>query len=292
MWVAALIGVVAATAPTPSADPFAAAPSPGVQRMLQAQCRNPDTVLPDLRTAEQTPDQSLAKAKLDAVVANCGTNEASFLARQVRAYLALRDKDYDLALRLLEPVTRPMRRSLGVEVNWTAMLALAGKGDVAGFQAERGRILAEADQALTAEGGPFQGRRIETFQVGGNQVTAYQARVPQGQFVRLTEFVITPPGPLALPRSVMLTEDDTARAVMQQTAAKAPAADFVDAYDCHRHVTLKMLPTKDGAPPPYPEIKALVVGFLQGSGGAISSMTPGADNMSACRWAEFITPGL
>ncbi len=282
--------MVAAAASTPPSNP----PSP-LQAKLQAQCHDADSVVPDLTAALQAlkaKDDATAKGKLDGIVANCGSSPASYIARSIRADLALKDKDYDQALKLLEPVPRPARKPIGARSSWTAMQALAGKGDVAGFQAERARLLAAVDQALTAQAGPFQGRKLESFQAGGAQVTAYQARVPQGPFLRLTEFIIVPPGPLALPRSVMLTEDANARQLMQATAAAAAAPDFVDQYDCNQHVTLKMLPAPGGQPPAYADVKALVVSFLQGSGGGVSSMAPGADNMSACHWPQYVTPGL
>ena len=286
MLFAALIGVIAATAPPPK-------PLSTLNAKLQAQCQNADTVVPDLAAGLQAlkaNDGVLARSKFDGIVANCGVAPASYIARAIRADLALKDKDYDLALKLLGPVPRPARKPIGARSSWTAMQAFIGKGDAAGFQGERARLLAAVDRTLGPDG-PYQGRKIESFDVNGTQVTAYEARLTQGAFVRLTEFIIVPPGPMALPRSVLLTDDVNARTIMKQTGAVA-APDFVDQYDCNQHVTLKMLPAPDGQAPPYADVKALVVAFLQGSASGVSSMTPGADNMSACHWPQYVTPGF
>jgi hypothetical protein len=285
MILAALVAVATTAAPAPPAVDLATA--------LRQQCRTSESVLPDFNAgiaAAKAKDFATAKAKFDAVIDNCGTSSAAAIPREMRAELALQDKEYDLALKLLAPVPRPARKPLGSRPSWTAMMALKGKGDIPGLKTERTHLLAAVDASLGAADGPYQGRKVESFELNGAHVVAYEARVPQGVFVRLTEFIITPPGPDALPRSVLLTDDLNAHQMAKQNNAGTVPA-FVDLYDCNSHVTLKMLPETGGQPPPYADVKAVVVAWLQGQASWTSSISIPADGQ-ACHWPQYVTPGL
>jgi hypothetical protein len=274
----------AAATPAPAAD---ARRSALLQRM-KLQCRAAELALADLSAglaAATVQDWTGAKARFEAVIANCGVSPASQPARILRAELAWRDKDYAGVLAWLKDTPRVGPSRLNLTASMLAMRADREVGDKAAFARERSALEAAEAHAL-ASGGEVLG----SFDVDGTRVSAYRVNLAQGSFQRLIAFTVSPADPLALPESLMLTDDRAARAVVKQVGKGGEQAPyFLDAYTCFGHVTVKMVPGAGDQPPGYDTLKPLVIDYLKARSGASSQAAP---TDVACAWPQYVAPGL
>jgi hypothetical protein len=170
---------------------------------------------------------------------------------------------------------------LGSRPGWMLLLAYQKLKDEKGFAAQRAKLLAAVDRALSDPAGAAKGRRIERFDVGRYHFAAYEAQVEQGLFVRTTEFIISTDDPLDPPTSILITRNMAA----EQMTTEGPKPLFVDRYTCGEHATLTIVP----APLTYEKARTRVTAFLSGDQTEISRQTP---TQTGCAWPSYITPGL
>ena len=260
---------------------------PALMQQLRLQCRDAEAVLPTFGAAlqaEKLKDEPTARKAWEAVIDNCGTSSASYPPRIFRAEMAWREKDYAGVLSWIGPVSRVGPLRVNLMSSMLAMEADQALGDHAAFVRERTAVEDATQRALTR-----QGQELDRFQVNGTSVVAYSVKLSQGGFLRLMAFTISPANANALPESVMLTDDQNARAIMKQMNKGGAASYFVDAYTCISHATVKMIPGHGDQPPTYEEVKPLVVDYLKTRTWMTSQTRPAE---VACAWPQFVAPGV
>lgn len=225
-------------------------------------------------------DRVAATATLDNIIRVCGDAPIAFAPRVLRADLALADKDHAAGLAALKPVPEGSG-PLGFLRYYIELGLLAGVQDAERAKAVRSQLLAASGKEMT--GPQIKGKFVETFKVGGSTVSAYEAKINQGAFVRHQVFLIEPEDPLALPTSMTITTN-----VMIALIEKNPPY-IVDFYSCDRHVTVTMMKGSGKNPPKYADSKKAVVRWLEGKESGVSSTARGGEG-GACVWPQFVTP--
>lgn len=251
----------------------------------------PSVVQPAVQAAAEAlkrKDVAAAKAAI-APAAACPVRDGpSYAAHVLGADVASRAGDWATVRNLLDGVRILPEAGIGAHTEFLRLTADQGLGDAAAFARDRTAMLAANDRGLAAAG-----RRVETFQAGGAQVSAYEATVDQGSFHRVLEFVIAPDAPFAYPASILLTDDQGAIGLFplpkSQGSGEAAHAWFLDLYTCSSHSTLPPPAAPSGAQAGYAEVKARVIATLSASPPIAAPATPPA---GGCWSAGWILPGF
>lgn len=242
-----------------------------------------DTVRAALRAAQGHLQADPAAAEADvSAAATCPERSApTYAAHVLKAELAVHRGDWTAAARALSGVGLHPEAPISARAGFLRLRADQGLGDAAAFTRDRAALLAADDAALTR-----LGRRVERFHVGASTVTAYEARVVQGQFVRVFEFIAAPDDPAAYPASVVLTDD---RGGAERAAPGQPVPAhvwFFDDYTCDGKGSGS---PKDmfGPQPSYADTRAVVATAFA----APLPVKPPPEK-DACWTAQWILPGL
>ena len=172
-------------------------------------------------------DPAAAEAEVTPFAACPDRSAPTYAAHVLKAELATHRGDWAAAGRAMTNVGLHPEAPISARAGFLRLRADQALGDAAGFARDRAALLAADDAVLSR-----LGRRVERFHVGTTTVTAYEARVVQGPFVRVFEFIATPDDPAAYPASVVLTDD---RSAAEFKAPGRPAHEhawFFDDYTC------------------------------------------------------------
>ena len=233
------------------------------------------------REAYGAGDVARAKPILDAIVAACPTAKLSEMPRVMRADIAVAEKDYAEALKVLGDMDRPMANGLGALPSFIALSATAGLKDADGYARERQRLVDGIEQRLTDPGGKVKAKLVERFSVGATKVIAFEGEYLNAPFQRHLTFLVYDPEPFAPPRTIMWTTDPASALL------GGPPVLFLDEYVCGRHTTLEIIDKRKST---YAKLRKKVEGWVAQSSGSISATTGGSGEL--CRFSAYVAPGF
>ncbi len=244
--------------------------------------------------AYEADDLSRTATEIDALLLACEDSPSTYIPRILRTEIALGEANTALARDLLSPLPNTYLSSLAAHAAWLKLIVAIQLQDEAGFASVRQALLEASHAFLSDPYGAAAGRHVETWKTGTSTVSAYEARLVQGSFVRRFVFIVAPDG-LALPRSVTITQSAATSLMADlgldgEANKDTPTPLAVDGYECSTHYTLAWIDSEmdvDGPTVSYETAKAAVLPALNDEADAMSS-TRHAN--ATCSFSGYITP--
>ena len=213
----------------------------------------------------------------------CADHPLGGVLHNARAEMLIGRKDPAAALRLLDRPW-PSRWAGSGKAEWLKLSAYEAIGDKPGFRAQRDRMVAANDAAMSGGRPAMKTRKRERFETPLAVVDAYEGTLNHPPFfVRRYVFVASPKDG-GMPASVALTGH------LQSMMTGNTEAYFIDLYPCRGHVTLESTEGVKGEWPAYDKVKASAIEAFSSP----ESFEPKPADMPSrtCGFTRYMLPGL